>query len=306
VVSFTATSGPGLALMTESIGLAVASETPVTILNVMRGGPSTGIPTKSEQSDLNIALHGVHGDAPHLVLAPLSIADCVYTTGLAVQLAESLQTAAIVLSDQFLGHSTAVVSTPREPPSALAVEPAGSGRAFERYALTDSGVSPRSVPGDVDRRYTADGLEHNVRGTPSASAADHAAQLDKRQRKLDQLDTGDDWGEREGEGDTALLCFGSASTTLSVARELLARRGIPCRSIALRMLSPLPVAQLAEALDGCQRLFVVEQNHGAQLLRYLRGEMALAGSVFSIAQPGPIPLSAQDIAAQVEEQVNHD
>ncbi|MCB1732317.1 MAG: 2-oxoacid:acceptor oxidoreductase family protein, partial [Halieaceae bacterium] len=81
VPAFTATSGPGLALMTESIGLAVASETPVTILNVMRGGPSTGIPTKSEQSDLNIALNGLHGDAPHLVLAPLDIADCVFTTG---------------------------------------------------------------------------------------------------------------------------------------------------------------------------------------------------------------------------------
>jgi hypothetical protein len=72
VPAFTATSGPGLALMTESLGLAVASETPLTVLNVMRGGPSTGIPTKSEQSDLNIALHGLHGDAPHLVLAPLS------------------------------------------------------------------------------------------------------------------------------------------------------------------------------------------------------------------------------------------
>ncbi|MEH6593630.1 MAG: 2-oxoacid:acceptor oxidoreductase family protein, partial [Halioglobus sp.] len=103
VPAFTATSGPGLALMTESIGLAVASETPVTILNVMRGGPSTGIPTKSEQSDLNIALNGLHGDAPHLVLAPLDIADCVFTTGWAVNLAQQLQTAAIVLSDQFIG-----------------------------------------------------------------------------------------------------------------------------------------------------------------------------------------------------------
>ena len=89
--------------MSESIGLAVASETPVTVLNVMRGGPSTGIPTKSEQSDLNIALFGQHGDAPHLVLAPLDIADCVFTTGWAVRLALQLLTVAIVLSDQFIG-----------------------------------------------------------------------------------------------------------------------------------------------------------------------------------------------------------
>jgi 2-oxoglutarate ferredoxin oxidoreductase subunit alpha len=109
VPAFTATSGPGLALMTESIGLAVASETAITVLNVMRGGPSTGIPTKSEQSDLNIALYGLHGDAPHMVLAPLGIADCVFTTGWAVQLSQQLQTASFVLSDQFIGQSCAVV-----------------------------------------------------------------------------------------------------------------------------------------------------------------------------------------------------
>ena len=93
-------------------GLALVSETPVTVVNVMRGGPSTGIPTKSEQSDLNIALYGLHGDAPHLVLAPLSIRDCVFTTQWAVQLAEHLQTVAIVLSDQSLGQSQAIIEAP--------------------------------------------------------------------------------------------------------------------------------------------------------------------------------------------------
>jgi len=98
--SLTATSGPGFALMTESIGLAIASETPIVVVDVMRGGPSTGIPTKSEQSDLNIALYGLHGDAPHIVVAPFSVGDCLLTTQWAVHLAETLQTAVIVLSDQ--------------------------------------------------------------------------------------------------------------------------------------------------------------------------------------------------------------
>ncbi len=120
VPALTATSGPGLSLMMEGLGLAVASETPVTVVNVMRGGPSTGIPTKSEQADLNIALYGLHGDAPHLVLAPLDIGDCVFTTQWAVQLAEHLQTVAIVLSDQFLGQSRTISATPpsRELPLA--------------------------------------------------------------------------------------------------------------------------------------------------------------------------------------------
>jgi 2-oxoglutarate ferredoxin oxidoreductase subunit alpha len=146
VPAFTATSGPGLALMTESIGLAVASETPITVFNVMRGGPSTGIPTKSEQSDLNIALNGLHGDAPHLVLAPLDIADCVFTTGWAVNLAQQLQTAAIVLSDQFIGQSTAVVSEPRRCENTVpaAIEASEEGD-YLRYKLTASGISTWST-----------------------------------------------------------------------------------------------------------------------------------------------------------------
>ncbi|HHS89602.1 MAG TPA: 2-oxoglutarate synthase, partial [Rhodobacteraceae bacterium] len=101
--SLTATSGPGLSLMIEALGLATAAEVPVVVIDVMRGGPSTGIPTKSEQSDLNIAIYGCHGDAPHVVVAPLSVSDCVFTAQWAFHLAETLQAPAIVLSDQFLG-----------------------------------------------------------------------------------------------------------------------------------------------------------------------------------------------------------
>ena len=102
--ALTATSGPGLALMIEALGLATAAEIPVVVVDVMRAGPSTGIPTKSEQADLNIAVYGLHGDAPHLVLAPQSIADCLFTTQWAVYLAEALQAPAVVLSDQFIGR----------------------------------------------------------------------------------------------------------------------------------------------------------------------------------------------------------
>ena len=101
--SLTATSGPGLSLMIEALGLATAAEIPIVVVDVMRGGPSTGIPTKSEQADLNIAVYGLHGDAPHLVLAPQSVADCLFTTQWATYLAEALQAPAIVLSDQFIG-----------------------------------------------------------------------------------------------------------------------------------------------------------------------------------------------------------
>jgi 2-oxoglutarate ferredoxin oxidoreductase subunit alpha len=140
--SLTATSGPGLALMMESIGLAVASETPIVVVDVMRGGPSTGIPTKSEQSDLNIAVYGLHGDAPHVVVAPTSLGDCLFTTQWAVHLAETLQTAAIVLSDQSLGQSQAIIDRPADVAFLAKREtPAEIGEDFKRYAITASGVS---------------------------------------------------------------------------------------------------------------------------------------------------------------------
>ncbi len=300
VPAFTATSGPGLALMTESIGLAVASETPVTIFNVQRGGPSTGIPTKSEQSDLDIALHGLHGDAPHLVLAPLDIADCVYTTAWAVKLAQHLNTAAIVLSDQFIGQSTAVVSEPRRCETAYA-DTVDTDTEYLRYRLTESGISALAAPGDADRRFTADGLEHDERGTPSARDSDHQLQLEKRQRKLTDFDYGGDWGACEGDGEVALVCFGSASTAVAEAAERLREGGIGARTVALRLLAPLQREALADALRGSEHVVVVEQNHGAQLLRYLRSQMDFEQALHSYAIAGPVPLSGERIAAHVAE-----
>lgn len=302
VPAFTATSGPGLALMTESIGLAVASETPVTILNVQRGGPSTGIPTKSEQSDLNIALYGLHGDAPHLVLAPLDIADCVYTTAWSVKLAQHLQTAAIVLSDQFIGQSTAVLSEPRRCTVDYA-DTANTDPEYLRYRLTESGISALAAPGDAGQRFTADGLEHNEQGTPSARDSDHQRQLEKRQRKLLDFDFGADWGDCDGEGELALVCFGSASTAVAEAAELLREGGTPTRTVALRLLAPLQAADLRRALDGCSRAVVVEQNHSAQLLGYLRGQMDFDQRLYSYAVAGPVPLSGERIAKFVKEAI---
>lgn len=298
VPAFTATSGPGLALMSESIGLAVASETPLTLLNVMRGGPSTGIPTKSEQSDLDIALYGLHGDAPHLVLAALDIPDCAFATGWAVQLAQALQVPAIVLSDQFLGQSTAVVAPPRLPSACPPGETtAPPSNEYLRYRLTASGVSTLAHPGDADARYTADGLEHNERGTPSARASDHHEQLDKRRRKLEAFDFGEDWGRCGGTGDTALVSFGSASAAADEAAARLAERGTSVRTVALRLLAPLPSAGLEGALAGCSRVVVVEQNHGAQLYHYLKGRLNLP--LESLAIPGPVPLNPETIAEVV-------
>ena len=301
IPSLTATSGPGLALMVESLGLAVASETPLVVVDVMRVGPSTGIPTKSEQGDLNIALHGLHGDAPHLVLAPNSVADCLHTTQWAVQLAEALQCPAIVLSDQFLGQARAVVDAPvdAEAVPTSRVTASAASPAYKRYAVTESGVSPMAVPGTRGTTYTADGLEHSERGSPSSQSADHVAQLDKRRRKLELADYGGAWADIEGGGDLAAITFGSCTGPLREALadtpELTGR----VRVISLRLLSPLQPARLADALRGVRRALVIEQNHAAQLYKYLRAECDFEFRLESLHKAG----GAQFLPGELQRQV---
>jgi len=299
VPSLTATSGPGLSLMIESLGLGVAAELPVVVVDVMRTGPSTGIATKSEQADLGTALYGLHGDAPHVVVAPNSLADCLAATEWAVGLAESLQVPAIVLSDQYLGQARGVVDVPKLNGAAAPRLTAGAGTAaYKRYALTPSGVSPMAIPGAAGATYTADGLEHNESGTPSSQPGDHLAQMDKRARKLAQLDPGDAWASIEGDGETALVTFGSCT---GPAREALARDGKGIRLVSLRLLSPAQPGRLKKALEGVKRVLVVEQNHSGQFLRYLRAEYDLPGEVKSLRRPGPLPFRPAEIQQALEQ-----
>ena len=189
--SITATSGPGLALMLESLGLAAAAEVPIVVVDVMRCGPSTGIATKSEQSDLNIAVYGLHGDAPHVVIAPMSVADCLYTSQWAVYIAETLQTPVIVLSDQSIGQARVIIEKPADVAfigKRLTYE-ASEDETYERYALTASGISAMAIPGVAGGQYTADGLTHTVRGSPSGKPSDQKEQMDKRLRKSRDLNS---------------------------------------------------------------------------------------------------------------------
>ncbi len=300
--ALTATSGPGFALMTESLGLAVAAEVPIVVVDVMRSGPSTGIPTKSEQSDLNIALYGVHGDAPHVVVAPNSVADCLTTTQWAVHLAEAMQVPVVVLSDQSMGQTRMVLDRPREEDFAgKRAVAAANGQDYRRYALTPSGVSPMAIPGAPGLMYTADGLEHSERGTPSSQAGDHLAQLDKRQRKLRSVDFGPHWAEIEGDGEIAVLTWGSCT---GPAREAIARArddGIAVKLVSLRLLSPSHPDRLAAALEGVKRVLVVEQSHSGQFYRYLRAEHALDAELRAIHRPGPLPIRPGDIHRELIE-----
>ena len=294
--ALTATSGPGLALMTESIGLAVCSEVPVVVLDVMRCGPSTGIATKSEQSDLSIALNGLHGDAPHLVLSPTSVTDCVFTTQWAVHLAESMQTAAIVLSDQSLGQTRAIVNRPADLTfMAKRLVPERFEENYLRYAVGESGISPMAIPGQKGGQYTSDGLEHTEAGVPSSLPGDHFAQLEKRERKINGFDYGQHWADLEGDGETAVITWGSTTGPVREALSRLNGQGEFIRLIAIRLLSPERPEDMVAALKGIKRLLVVEQSHSKQFHRYLRSAYDLPANTRVFNRPGPLPFRPNEI-----------
>lgn len=294
--AMTATSGPGLSLMIEALGLATSAEIPVVVVDVMRGGPSTGIPTKSEQTDLNIAIYGMHGDAPHLVLAPQSVGDCLFTTQWATYLAEALQAPAIVLSDQFMGQSRAAIERPADVAfvgaRSLATDISSN---YKRYSMASNGVSPMAIPGTAGGQYTADGLTHSERGTPTSGAGDHLAQLDKRRDKLERFNYGDHWASVEGTGDLAIVTWGSLTGAAREAAGRAAADGLEVRVIAPRLLAPVQPERLATALEGVRRILVVEQTHSAQFHRYLRAHYDLPAPVRVFHRPGPLPITAGEI-----------
>jgi len=303
--SITATSGPGLALMVESIGLAAASEVPLVVVDVMRGGPSTGIPTKSEQSDLNIAIYGCHGDAPHIVVAPLSVADCLFTGQWAIHLAEAMQVPTIVLSDQSLGQARVLIDKPANVAflaKRKTYEPQ-EGETYNRYALTADGISPMAIPGTPGGQYTADGLTHTIKGTPSSKNSDHQNQHDKRHNKIANFDYGNHWADIEGDKDcdTVILTWGSITGAAREAIARLANEGIKVRLVAMRLLSPFLKDKFLTSLAGAARILIIEQTHSGQFHQYLRAQCDLPGYIKHFHRPGPHIIGPKEICDQIRD-----
>jgi 2-oxoglutarate ferredoxin oxidoreductase subunit alpha len=158
-----------------------------------------------------------------------------------------------------------------------------------------------TVPGGAGGMYTADGLEHDERGTPSSLAADHQRQLEKRRRKIEDFDYGDEWAEISGTGGTCIVTWGSASGAVREAARRLDNLGTPARVVALRLLAPLRHEALAQAVAGAVRIWVVEENAGGQLFRYLKGHDALPADARCFARPGPLPLRPGEIVAAISQ-----
>ena len=213
-----------------------------------------------------------------------------------------MQTAVIVLSDQSLGQTRAIVKRPADISFiAKRLVPEQFDDTYYRYAVGDSGVSPMSIPGQAGGQYTADGLEHNQAGVPSSLPEDHYAQLEKRERKITGFDYGEHWADIEGSGDTAVITWGSATGPVREALSRLREQGRDVRLVSLRLLAPERPDEMAVALEGVRRLLVVEQSHSRQFYRYLRAGYDMNTEVRVFNRPGPLPFRPAEIIQQLKD-----
>ncbi len=306
-VAVTNTSGPGMSLKMEALGWGVMAEMPLVIVNVQRGGPSTGLPTMVEQSDLLQAIGGTHGDAPRIVLAPNSVGDCFYAAYEAVQLAKEYSVPVIVLSDQAL--STRIGAYPEPDLKKLYIEPKLELKPREGQYLAYSHSEPTHhvPPGTpmLGGKYPlVTGLEHDEAGHPNASAPNHQKMTARRREKLKalaaKLPVPEVYGDQEG--DVLLVGWGSTFGQVREAANALHAQGRKVGHLHLRHISPLP-AGIDKIFARFRQIDVVEINDEGlygygQLASYLRGIYANP-AIRSITKTDGLTFKVTEILAGV-------
>ncbi|HEY3396194.1 MAG TPA: 2-oxoacid:acceptor oxidoreductase subunit alpha [Armatimonadota bacterium] len=303
--AMTATSGGGFCLMVEGLALAGMTETPIVIALGQRPGPATGLPTRTEQGELWFALHAGHGEFPRLVYAPGDPTEAFELTFLALNQADKYQTPALLLYDQYLADMTATV--PRPDFSGLTVdrhlataEEIGGDYQYARYALTDSGVSPRALPGTPGAVVEVDSDEHDVHGHIIEDAETRKAMVDKRLRKsagmrqdmLPPLLTGD------AEPDLLLLGWGSTKGCLAEAAALLRQSGERVAQLHCPQLWPFPAEAMSAVLQSARRTFVIENNATGQFRGLISRETGICPDELVAKYDGQ-PFAPQEIVAAV-------
>jgi len=280
--AMTGTSGGGFSLMVEGLGLAGIAELPIVIVDVQRPGPATGLPTRTEQSDLLFMCFASQGEFPRMVIAVRDHADAFYQTARALQLAKKYQIPVLVLSDQYLSDSAATIAPPDIRQAAHSVKPLAPEESAEgdylRYAVTESGVSPLRVPGRSEGLVRSDSDEHTEEGVITESAAVRVQMVDKRSRKLDGLKA--ELLEPSYTGaenpQTLLVGFGSTSGAIAEAVTLLHEQGVSVGALSFGDVYPLPQNKLLQYWKQAKAVYSVEQNATAQLAKLIRMETNLS------------------------------
>jgi len=287
-----ATSGGGFALMSEGLGMSAMIETPVVVINCQRAGPSTGVPTKTEQGDLWQMLGAAFGDYPRVIAAPLDICDCFKLIPEIFNIADRFQCPGLVLCDLLLSEGRLSVhpkdldfSPPIDRGELISNANGNGGRSaagtnggYKRYKITDSGISPRAVPGVPGHIHTVATDEHMEDGVlisdEFTNPAKRRAMMEKRMRKVVGIEAAVPPPTVSGprEADVTLIGWGSTKGVIEEACEILNDEGVCANQLQIRWLVPLHGEAILEILKGSRHTIIVENNYSGQFARYLRSE----------------------------------
>jgi len=311
-----ATSGGGFALMSEGIGMSAMMETPVVVIDVQRAGPSTGVPTKTEQGDLWQMLGAGFGDFPRLIAAPTDILDCFKLVPEMHNLADRFQCPGIILSDLLLSEGRSSID-PRElnfvteidrGEMIVAGDPNTADQIYNRYQITESGISPRAIPGVPGHMHTASTDEHDENGVlisdEFTNPLKRRAMMEKRQRKVAGIESAVQPPVLLGEtgATVTLIGWGSTDGVIREAAEILNQEGISTNHLQIRWLVPLHGEAIMRVLKSSKYSIIVENNYSGQFARYLRSETSYVPNGYIRKYDGE-PFMPHHIVDAVKEQL---
>ncbi|WKZ83150.1 MAG: 2-oxoacid:acceptor oxidoreductase subunit alpha [Acidimicrobiia bacterium] len=298
--AMTATSGPGFSLMQEHIGYATMAEVPCVIVNVMRGGPSTGLPTSPSQGDVMQARWGTHGDHPAIVLAPASVEEVYELTVRAFNLAERFRTPVILLYDEVVGHTREGVEVSAEVAVVDRKQPQVPPSEFLPKAAPADGVPPLPAFGE-GYRFHVTGLTHDERGFPTGDPEKAGALIDRLHSKVeDHLDEVEDLIEyRMDDADVAIFAYGIVGRSAREAVDRARDEGMAVGLIRPRTLWPFPTAAISAAAARVHTILVAEMNRGQMIGEVERAAAGRASVVGHMRADGE-PITPTEILAALD------
>lgn len=307
--AMTATAGPGLSLMQEAIGLSGAGEIPIVIVDCQRGGPSSGMATKFEQSDLNALLFGTHGESQRIILSPSTVYEAFMDMPKAFNLAEEFQCPVFVASDLLLSTSKQTFDIEDIDQIKISRGKRVSSEEllvseqpfYNRFADTADGITPRSIPGQAKGMHHVTGIEHGPSGHPSENPDNRITQMEKRARKLQTvpLDQSIKYEGKES-ADIVLIGFGSTYGAMREARMQLEKSGASIGHIQVRMIQPLPIKELSKYTNIASTVIIVEQNSTGQLANIIKQSIPIHTKMYSCLKYNGVPIAPSEITSFAE------
>jgi len=311
VRAVTASAGHRLSLMMEAIGLSGMTEQPLVVVDTQRGGPSTGLPTKQEQSDLMAMLYGTHGEIPKVVIAPSTMEEAFFDTIQAFNIAEELQLPVILMTDLQLSlgkqsvepFDYSKIEIRRGKIVIDDLEEAADKAYFKRYEDTEDGVSPRVLPGTLHGIHHVTGVEHDETGKPSEATGNRQTQMDKRFRKLENLkfDNPVFVNAPHEEADILLVGFNSTRGAIEEVQERLNAQGMKVNHAHVRLIHPFPSAEMAPLVAKAKKVIVVENNYTGQLANIMKMNIGGHDKIATITKYNGTPFLPGELENRVKE-----